>query len=63
MERLRRLEGAAGKTGGGSASQPGSSRATPGIKSLDEELEELKQGLDINNFDYKPVPRPADDEW
>ncbi len=32
------------------------------ISSLEEELEATLKKIDIKDFDYKPVPRPAEDD-
>ena len=32
------------------------------ITTLEDELERTLKKVDIHNFDYKPVPRPEDDE-
>mmetsp|Transcript_838 Transcript_838/g.1892 ORF Transcript_838/g.1892 Transcript_838/m.1892 type:complete len:101 (-) Transcript_838:517-819(-) len=35
----------------------------PQISSLEDELRNMQQTVNIKDFDYKPVPRPADEEW
>jgi hypothetical protein len=73
IERLRRLEGAgapgrgsdgsgAGGQGRGGGPGPGSAGGGGGLKSLEEELAELTASVNLKDFDYKPVPRRADDE-
>ncbi|KAI8467668.1 MAG: hypothetical protein J3K34DRAFT_523553 [Monoraphidium minutum] len=78
LERLRRLEGGGGggkgsgggkggngapaaARGGGSAAAPGGGGAG-GLSSLEEELAAMTRGVDIHNFEYKPVPRSNEDE-
>lgn len=59
MERMRRrfeLDAAVKAGGHVPAREP------PRIPSLEEELEAIKRKVNIYDFDYKPVPRPADDE-
>jgi hypothetical protein len=47
-----------GRAAGGAAAAPG---AGGGMRSLEEELAELTAAVNIRDFDYKPVPRPADE--
>jgi hypothetical protein len=56
-----RAGGGGGRTGGGDGAE--AARRDAGLRSLEEELEELTRGVDLKTFENKPVPRPADDEW
>ncbi|GFR41304.1 hypothetical protein Agub_g1980 [Astrephomene gubernaculifera] len=57
VERMQRRYGIQHGTAGG-AKRP----AAPVLPSLEEELEAMKRKVDIYDFDYKPVPRPEEDE-
>ncbi|KAG2499242.1 hypothetical protein HYH03_002821 [Edaphochlamys debaryana] len=37
-------------------------REEPKMSSLEEELEQMNKKVDYRNWDYQPVPRPADEE-
>lgn len=60
VERMRRRYGLDSGGGGAPSRQE---RKAPMIPSLEEELANTMRTIDIKDFDYKPVPRPKDDEW
>ncbi len=64
VERMRRRYGLTDR--GGSSSATGDEqpprKAPPPIPTLEEELNSLRASVDIRDFDYKPVPRPPDDD-
>ncbi|GLI66821.1 hypothetical protein VaNZ11_010773 [Volvox africanus] len=63
LERMRRrygLQDGAGATG--SYMAPHRQPARRELPSLEAELEDIKAKVDIYEFDYKPVPRPTEDQ-
>lgn len=54
VERMRQRYGLDSNNQRSLGSQP--------VRSLEDELKTLQETLDINNFDYKPVPRTDDEE-
>ncbi|GIL79250.1 hypothetical protein Vretimale_16439 [Volvox reticuliferus] len=63
LERMRRrygLQDGAGAAGSGMA--PRRQPAREDFPSMEAELEDIKTKVDIYNFDYKPVPRPDEDQ-
>ena len=54
VERMRQRYGLDSNNQRSLGSQP--------VRSLEDELKTLQETLDINNFDYKPVPRTEDEE-
>ncbi|GIL58097.1 hypothetical protein Vafri_12943 [Volvox africanus] len=63
LERMRRrygLQDGAGATGTHMPPRRQLAREEP--PSLEAELEDIKSRVDIYNFDYKPVPRPTEDQ-
>lgn len=68
MERMRQRYGLGqgGAEGTGSAvrgqAATASGSTTTRVSSLEEELEDTLRRVNIKDFDYKPVPRPEDEE-
>jgi hypothetical protein len=60
VERMRRKYGL---DSGSSGAQSRQERKAPVVPSLEEELAKTMSSINIKDFDYKPVPRPKDDEW
>ncbi|KXZ56362.1 hypothetical protein GPECTOR_1g320 [Gonium pectorale] len=66
LERMRRRYGLEDGGAGSGSSGPGrrgrGQTPQPEIPSLEQELEDIRRKVDIYNFDYKPVPRQAEDD-
>ena len=64
LERMQRLYGLTNQ-GAAQPTAPATKSATTSqvrIKSLEEELQDTLAQLDIEHFEYKPVPRAAESE-
>ena len=62
VERMRRrygLDSSPGDSHGASRQE----RKKTLVPSLEEELTKTIKSIDLKDFEYKPVPRPKDDEW